>query len=271
MAKFKGFKSADLITEDELKRIVISLWGNTGVGKSFFGLTCPPPIFLFNYEPTGLSAAMRAASNIGYCDLDEVYPIDVMRDVFGDKLPTQASAKEKQEVYTYTHDVLHEVFKERADYELGEKGTIVMDTMSTFWKYLREATMEEIVKKREAQKKPLFQFDHGVANQALEVLVKALTASNFNVVFLGNSQKKYENNAWTGTYEYQGSDRLSTWVDFHGQLIPPVVDKKTKKVRSEAYIKIEKCRVDRELVGFKINDPSYDMVINELQEQINNQ
>ena len=264
MAQFKGFTPAGDKVESEFKKMTISLWGNTGVGKSFFALTCPQPVYILNFEPEGLSGALRASSQLGYSDLDATFVIDVMRDVFGEIIPTELNVGEQKELYTYVHDVITEVFKDGAEREIGDKGTIVIDTMTTLWKFMRSVTMEEIIAMRKRQNQAVFQFDHGVANQALETFVKSLTTSNFNIVFLSNSQKSYKDKNWDGTYAYYGADRLVNWVDLHGQLIPPKLDR-GGNVTSPASYKIEKCRVNRELVGHKIDDPTYDSVVEELQ------
>ena len=43
------------------RRIVMSVWAGTGVGKSYFALTAPKPVYFLSIEPEGAYCSMQNA------------------------------------------------------------------------------------------------------------------------------------------------------------------------------------------------------------------
>ena len=259
------FKSAESLLVNQYDKVVFSLWGSTGIGKTFFALTCPPPVYILNFEPEGMRGALHGIKKTGLGNIEETFVIDVLRDVFGDRVPTQLNQVQRVKLYNYVHTVAKEIFNEREEFPIGEKGTIVIDTMTTLWKLMQKTTMDEIIQLRKKQDREVFGFDRGIANLALEQYIKGLTTSNLNIVFLSNAQSVWAKGAPTNQITYNGSDRLTTWVDIHGQLTGNRYNRATGDLISSAKFTIEKCRMDRDLIGEIVEEPTYDTVMETIQ------
>ena len=63
-------------------RLFIDVWARTGQGKSFYPLSWPQPIIIFNYEPEGPMMSLQNAIRLGVVeeksDIHVVEPVEMV-------------------------------------------------------------------------------------------------------------------------------------------------------------------------------------------------
>ena len=244
----------------ERKRIFLSVWARTGVGKSMIPLDgWPKPLFFYNWEPEGPDSAFEVALETGRISTtDEVYIIEPIREALGGDYPELVMGIEEEYlIYEWFKNHLRDVL----DYY--NTGTIVNDTQTTFYPILREVEMEEIELKREKQKKPVRQSDYAVANRAmLSIMSSIRNRSNMNMIYLSHSQEVYNAKGQsTGRHKYGGNERLTNWVDMHGQLFYETDPDRDDDDANNWFLKVEKCRANIKMRDKDIDAPSYENIL----------
>ena len=246
------------------KRLFIDIWARTGEGKSYFPLSFPKPMYIFNFEPEGPSAALTTAIRQGVLRPDdEVYILDPLTEGIGASNSIIRTLKEDRLIYEWTQDNLHDIVQNG---NIGS-GTIVMDTMSTFYTILRECEMEEITELRRQQGKDKpYQFDFGAPNKALRNMMDGLRSGTlFNLITLNHSSPIFNSKGQaTGRHQYGGPNRLVQWVDVHGRLSYEPLSELEPTDGTNWTLTFEKCRNNINLVDKLLPNPTYDRLVRAL-------
>tara|TARA_Y100000758_G_C16068404_1_gene427068 strand:+ start:7191 stop:7949 length:759 start_codon:yes stop_codon:yes gene_type:complete len=234
------------------RRIVMSVWAGTGVGKSYFALTAPKPVYFLSLEPEGAYWSMQNALESELIKAEDIKVNEIIRSALGtNDIPLVRNLSDEVKIYRYMKSVIEDVVSEGDD-----NGTLVIDTGTTWNHMMQEVEMEEINRKRKAQGRDLFPFDYRYANKAMKSSLDAIRNSNLNCVITHHGQAVYNaKGEKTQRTEYSGNNQLPQWVDVQIQL---KYDVDTK----ERFALIEKCRVNVEKIGEDVDNPTFDNVLN---------
>ena len=233
------------------RRIIMSVWAGTGVGKSYFGLTAPKPIYFLSLEPEGPYWSLQTALENGTIKSDDVKIDEVIRSALGaEDVPLVRTLVDEVKIYRYMKETIENVIAEGDD-----NGTIVIDTGTTWNQMMQEVEMEEITRKRKSQGRDLFPFDYRYANKAMKSSIDAIRNSNLNCIITHHGSSVYNaKGEKTTRTEISGNNQLPQWVDVQIQLRYSLESK-------ERYAIVEKCRIDIDKVGEEIDNPTFDKVI----------
>ena len=130
---------------DTRRRIVMSVWAGTGIGKSYFGLTAPKPVYFLSLEPEGPYWSLQTALANGTIKLEgDVKVEEIIRSALGtDDVPLVRNLIDDTKIYRYMKEVVEDVLSSGDD-----NGTIVIDTGTTWNQMMQEVEMEDINRKR---------------------------------------------------------------------------------------------------------------------------
>ena len=233
------------------RRIIMSVWAGTGVGKSYFGLTAPKPIYFLSLEPEGPYWSLQTALENGTIKSDDVKIDEVIRSALGaEDVPLVRTLVDEVKIYRYMKETIENVIAEGDD-----NGTIVIDTGTTWNQMMQEVEMEEITRKRKSQGRDLFPFDYRYANKAMKSSIDAIRNSNLNCIITHHGSNVYNaKGEKTQRTEISGNNQLPQWVDIQIQL-------RYSQEMKERYAIVEKCRINVEKIGEEIDNPSFDSVI----------
>ena len=237
-------------------RLFINVWARTKNGKSFFPLSWPTPLHIFNFEPDGPLEAFRAAYRLGVIeDPTQVFIYSPIEEVMGVNESLVRDEGFDKPIYDWTIEVLGDVMK-------TDGGTVVFDTMDTFYQILRDVAMEDIRKKRERQGQTVQRFDWGMANKELKRLFDGIRANrDLNVLSLSQASPIFtEKGGSTGLYRNGGPAKLEQWVDVNARLQH---DPDPDLPFDDAYnwcITFENARRNIGLRGQKLYAPTYDRI-----------
>jgi len=245
-----NFESLEQYLENR-RRIIMSVWASTGVGKSYFGLTAPKPIYFLSLEPEGPYWSLQTALDNKTISNEDVKIDEVIRSALAtDDVPLVRTLVEETKIYRYMKQVIEDVIAEGDD-----NGTLVIDTGTTWNQMMQEVEMEEINRKRKSQGRDLFPFDYRHANKAMKSSIDAIRNSNLNCIITHHGSSVYNaKGEKTARTEISGNNQLPQWVDVQIQLRYSLESK-------ERYAIVEKCRIDIDKIGEEIDNPTFDKVI----------
>uniref|UniRef100_A0A6M3IK90 Putative ATPase domain containing protein n=1 Tax=viral metagenome TaxID=1070528 RepID=A0A6M3IK90_9ZZZZ len=214
-----------------MRPVTCRVTGEPGCGKSFFALTFPQPITVFDYDQGLEDLLLR-----GEFKDKEINVVDCA-------LPVQWSAKHK------TFGLKEwEYFLEEWGIALEEAATVVVDTGTKLWEVARSGIAERLGVAN------LMPFQYGDANQAMSALVGEAQQKKVNVVFTHHMKDIYENEVNTGKKAPDGFKRLGGLVDW--DLFLEIRRDKQGNVSTE--FMVGKCRIDRRLFGEVFKDLDYE-------------
>lgn len=265
-AKYKkNLMSIEEFLEQRL-RFFMSIWAETGVGKSKFILGAPKPIWFLSYEIEGPYWAVKTAYDASEIEIEDVYIDEVIKNALDvDDIPSVRTLDQESDIWNYTQDAIESICRIARKESLG--GTIAIDTQSTLNSTVQEVEMEEIIAKRKAQgKDEPYQFDYGVPNKAFKRLLDHVRqTTDLNMIVTGKSTDiRNSKGETTGRFKYAGSSRVIEWVDVHGRLEFEQARFNSKGEvleKSSSWFTIEKCRIDRQKVGLEIDNPTFETVM----------
>jgi len=264
--KYKG----KLMSVDEFltrrQRAFVSLWAETGVGKSKFILGAPKPIWFLSYEIEGPYWAIRNSyENDEFADEDILVDEVIKNALDSDDIPAVRTTDQEADIWNYTKDAIESICRIAKRERLS--GTIAIDTQSTLNGTVQEVEMEEIIEKRKKQgKDEPYMFDFGNPNKAFKRLFDHIRqTTSLNLIVTAHAKQIHNSKGEpTDRWEYSGSSRLREWVDVHGELWynePRRNGKGEISVKSSSGYTIEKCRIDREMVGEQVGNPTFESVM----------
>lgn len=249
-----------LIRVDEYLRarrqFVISVWGEAKTGKSAFILTCPRPIFLLSFEPDGPYWALKNALDANIIGPDDVYIDEVIKNALGDSPPIQRTVDEDKAIYNHVQQQINYILKNEG------RGTLGIDTGTTYWNITEIVEMDDITSKRKRQGQELFTFDWRYANAAMKKTMDTIRSGRLHCVITGHASPKYNlKGQRLNTWEYQGNHQLPRWVDIHMRLR---YDQEYDEKGPRHWAVVEACRLDLTKKGIEIDNPTFDTVIDRL-------
>ncbi len=266
-------KSTDFIVASDylehMSPLLLGFWAETGVGKSYLCLSFPPPVFLVSFEPEGPYWAVKNAIKRKLIRPDQVFINEVIPAAFPDTPPFPRDLGDEKRLYAYVKRELDDIL------ENEPKGTLVIDTGTTFNQTVQEVELEEIRKKRELQKRELFPFDYARPNKVYQQLVDAIRGTELSCVFTHHAAPMYNSQGekLKDKWEYSGNNKLPQWCDIFGRLRRDMnyydtsggevlKDGDPRKMRR--WFEVEKCRLDDSKVGLEIDNPTYSTLLEKI-------
>ena len=246
----KNFESLESYLSNR-RRFILSVWAGTGVGKSYFALTAPKPIYFLSMEPDGPYWALETALKNKIITPDSVLMNEVIRSALEtSNAPLVRGLNEDVKIYNYIKDQIEDIVDNGED-----GGTLVIDTGTTWNQLMQKVEMEEIGKRRKAQGRDFLPFDYRYANEAMKSSIDAIRNSNLICVITHHSQWEYSaKGEQLNRQKYSGNNYLPQWVDIMAEL-------RYSPESKQRYAILEKCRVDMSKVGNEIDDPNYDAIL----------
>ena len=248
-----NFESLDTYLASR-RRFIISIWAGTGVGKSYFALTAPKPIYFLSMEPDGPYWALQTAIESKLIKPDDVLMDEVIRtSLKSSNPPLVRGLSEDIKIYNHIKNQIEEIISDGED-----GGTLVIDTGTSWNQLMQKVEMEDIMKKRKAQGRDAFAFDYRYANDAMKSSIDAIRNSNLNCVITHHGQPEYNAKGEAlNRMKYSGNNYLQNWVDLQLEL------RYTKETK-QRYAIFEKCRVNVSKVGSEVDDPNFNNILESL-------
>lgn len=233
------------------RRFIMSVWASTGVGKSYFALTAPKPIYFLSMEPEGPYWSLQTALNNEVINKDEIFMDEVIRSALKTKKsPLVRGLTEDTQIYNYIKSQIESIVSDGED-----GGTIVIDTGTTWNQLMQKVEMEEIGKRRKAQGRDFLPFDYRYANEAMKSSIDTVRNSNLNCIITHHGQWEYNGKGeQLNRMKYSGNNYLPQWVDVQVQL-------RYSAETKQRYGIVEKSRIDMSKVGNEIDEPTYSSVL----------
>jgi len=228
--------------EVEKKGIKIGVYGDPETGKTYFACSCPPPVYILDTE-YGTAPVLRHfrkkeihVYEAAYIDpkTDELDPLESIERV-GQALTTLAEMKE---------------------------GTIVIDTGTDIWNWIRAWLEAQSVKKTASG--TVYRFEYGRANLKYRNLIMKIIAKPLNFVVTGQTRVVYDvEGRPTNIIEPRWMKQTEHWVDvlIHTKKI------EEKSGRTRYFGIIRKCRWQRAF-NLEIEDITYDKLVQALKEKL---
>ena len=244
---------------DTPRRLFIDVWATTKQGKSFFPLSFPKPLFIFTFEPEGIDTALSNAVRLGVVDRsDEIMVVEPIKIALGlGHYPLIRGVDEDKRVYDWVMNTLDKIGEEYED------GTLVFDTMTTFHEILSGATMADIIKKRESQKKDLFGFDYAPRNRALRGVFESIRSrTEMNLVTLHHASQVWQQGKPTSRWDSTASKRIRQWVDMTGRLKHEPAPEESDDEEDGIHwtLSFESARHNIAMERRKLDDPTYERI-----------
>lgn len=194
--------------------LALSVFGTRKCGKSTFVVgnkaagipSCPQPIYIINLDNSirELIDKVDEASKAG---------IYVTTLVPNKPAPLMSDRDWKGLVDKAEQSILY-----AAQITMAEGGTLVIDTATQMWEYIRMAELAPIQRKREAEGKRLYQYDYGIANTRMRNLLYMMKPAG-NLVLLHHAQEQFDSNGNSlHTYTYKGFGEVDQIVQTEVQL-----------------------------------------------------
>jgi hypothetical protein len=176
------------------RRLILSLEGLEGCGKTRFTLTAPAPIAFINFD-MGLEGIVEQ-----FQEQKAIYVATVKLDFTGGARDKIIEAAEK------------ELAKVETNYQtaLRQARTIVIDTGSELWELLRLAAFGKLDK--------VMPHQYAEVNQSMQRLIKLAYDSDANLLLTHRLKEQWINDKKTGLYEFAGMKDIPYLVQAHARM-----------------------------------------------------
>jgi hypothetical protein len=223
--------------------IKVGAYGSPETGKSYFGMTCPEPIYVIDSELAAVKLAKQhfAQKDIRVCEVKVISEETMQPDAI-------ASMYEFENAIVSLKDI--------------KSGTILVDNVTDYWQYVC-AYMEENATRRTKSGQPL-RFEYAMANERYKYFIMRLLTSPASVVLVAQSQKAYDSEGKeTSVSTARWQKQTPFWVDIVLHFDKNMIQ--GGQIVHEATM--EKCRLQRAM-NLKIKDCTYDKLVAELKDKL---
>ena len=235
-----------LSAADPVKFIKLAVHGRPKSGKTRFGLTFPPPIYVIETEP-GIRPLMKLFPD------KEIYFVDVYE-------PDYSGVFESDATKTLANiDAAVKIIRQKVCENPLSVGTVVVDSVTDIYKWVMEWMKVEILKiDKTARVRQQWDYQH--SNSKYQNIMMQLIALPTHVVITAQDKEEYAGaGAPTGVYEPSWMWQTPQWVD----IVLGLVKLRDPKMGEICYTStIEDSRhmdeSKRPIAGIEIKDPTYD-------------
>jgi hypothetical protein len=213
-----GFTRAQSVVKH---RLILSVEGLEGCGKTRFTLTAPAPIAFVNFD-FGLEGVIES-----FQQQKAIYVATVKLDFAGERGKViEAAEKELAKVETNYQTALKQA------------RTIIIDTGSELWELLRLAAFGKLEK--------VMPHQYAEPNQQMTRLIKLAYDSDANLILTHRLKEQWINDKKTGAFEFSGMKDVPYLVQAHARMWTD---------EQGYHLRIGKCRQNSTVVGLElVND-----------------
>ncbi len=252
--KGTGFQEAS----GEVKpRIIMSVEGQEGCGKSHFALTAPGPIGYIDFDVGSEGVVEKFKKGLKGCPKREIY-LSKFRIPITGKAAKKASAEVKQKFTSEAAKQAEPIWdKVVNDYVLALDGrfkTLIVDTGTEMHEMIRLARLGKLTE--------VMPENYGPVNAEFRDLVRLAYDSDANVIFLHKMKEEWVKRKGsnrsdpTGNYIRQGFNGMGYLMQVNLQMLWDKDWRKHYDTYDEAFtIEVTKCRHNAELRGEVIEAP----------------
>jgi hypothetical protein len=210
-----GFTRANSVVK---RRLILSIEGLEGCGKTRFTLTAPAPIAFINFD-WGLEGLVES-----FQDQKAIYVATVSLNTSGKREEILQAAEQ-------------ELSKVERNYQtaLKQARTIVIDTGSELWELLRLAAFGKLDK--------VMPHQYAEVNQQMTRLIKLAYDSDANLILTHRLKEQWINDKKTGLYEFAGMKDIPFLVQAHARMWTD---------DAGYHLKVGKCRQNAGVVGLEL-------------------
>jgi hypothetical protein len=210
-----GFTRANSVVK---RRLILSIEGLEGCGKTRFTLTAPAPIAFINFD-WGLEGLVES-----FQDQKAIYVATVSLNTSGKREEILQAAEQ-------------ELSKVERNYQtaLKQARTIVIDTGSELWELLRLAAFGKLDK--------VMPHQYAEVNQQMTRLIKLAYDSDANLILTHRLKEQWINDKKTGLYEFAGMKDIPFLVQAHARMW---------NAEDGYHLKVGKCRQNAGVVGLEL-------------------
>ena len=235
----------DIIKKRALK---VAIYGDFSTGKSYFGLTAPAPVFCIDTED-GIAPISK-----NFKDKD----IRVVRLNEIDKIKSERDG-------VLNHEKLKQILLNIVNLPAKDKPkTILFDSISDLYDIIQDYIKVDYHNLKPEQKFT-YRFDWGQVNNVYRHTMQKLVNLNINLIFTGRASPVYDGKGQVVIGSY-----YAKWQGLTPSFVDVVIFNKKKynpKTKMTSFISIiEKCRMNKELIGQEFENLTFDKlteIINE--------
>ena len=186
-----GFTRAQSVVK---RRLILSVEGLEGCGKTRFTLTAPAPIAFINFD-YGLEGIVE--------------PFQEQKPIYVATVKLNFTAGSREKIIEAAEKELDAV---ETNYQtaLKQARTIVIDTGSELWELLRLAAFGKLDK--------VMPHQYAEVNQQMTRLIKLAYDSEANLILTHRLKEQWVNDKRTGLYEFAGMKDIPFLVQAHARL-----------------------------------------------------
>lgn len=226
----------------------IGIFGNAGVGKTHLASHSPGTIFFIDTEGTAMTVIAKlpddVKKDINILNVKKQYDDDVDIINYADSITMVEEAIET--IYKYT--------KEHPD----EYGTIVIDSESDLWNWLQYWLSIQTDLAR-AKSGKMIQTEWGRANKRHAKILDILLKTEWNVLLTAQAQPIYGSSGEvTPINDPKWQKGVPYWADITGEI---------KYENGKSTFVVRKCRHALGLEGLVISDPTFDKIVEVLEQK----
>ena len=239
--KEKLFTPMDKLIKN--RALKIAIYGDFSAGKSFFSLTSPEPVFCIDTED-GLIPLINnfKNKNIQLVKLDEMDKDKSERDGV-------LNHEKLKQIILY---IINLPEKERPK-------TIVFDSVSDLYDMIQDYIKVDYHNLKPEQKFA-YQFDWGQVNNVYKHILQKLVNMNINLILTAKAAQVYDNKGQIIIGKYNPKwQRLTPYMVDVVIFNKKVYNAKTKTTNFSSTI--EKCRMNKDLIGQSFVNLTYDKLI----------
>lgn len=244
--KNQFFKKGEALVHDQGLKVLV--WGDTEVGKTFFCMSAPEPIYAIGTE-FGLAPLLRHFPD------KEIYIHEAaILDDEKDEPDVDSSMKNIEKAIASLRDV--------------EAGTIVIDSGTDIWQWLGAWVEQEAVKANKMTSAGTPQrLQWGRANLRWRQMILRLMSKPVHFIITAQSQEEYSSSGQQlGTFKPKIQRQTPHMCDVILHLRKTFPKVKGKPV-AKYIATVTKCRFQRGL-DMKIEDVTWDRLITELKDKL---
>ena len=242
------------------------IWGPTAVGKSYFALTCPEPVYVISTE-FGVAKLYKhfPGRDIKVLECAEPYTDPIKKQGVEDTDPFSVDPVKSLEKVEAATEALKDI----------QKGTIVVDVVSDIWEWMgtwlkANAKLHQSAGGTEY----MMRTDWQDANARYKWLIMRLLSRPCHVVLTARSQGVYDDKGnMTTKTKAAAQKNTEYWVDFvasitlgSGDKVGP--DGKVIRGKPVRTANITKCRFNGDLIGETITDITFDSMKETIGDQV---
>jgi hypothetical protein len=254
-----AFKKRDQI--DSKKGLKVMVWGAAGVGKSYFGMTFPEPVYVIDTDG-------------GAPQLLEQFPDKDIRIMDITEPYAEKDSKKKKDPLSETDPIVSLLKFDKATWLLKDvtHGTIVLDSVTDIWEWM--GAWMDLNADKFTQSGQMMRTEWGKANAKYTWMMKRLTSRPCNLVLTAKHKSVYDDKGKETSQRIFAAQKFTDYIPdvvIHLEKITtPSINQVGKIIgtKTERVGTIIKNRFFDDLNTVKIQNPTYELLKEKYQARV---